>query len=104
MISINKLIDDHERMFVFLGLFLLPLVIRLCFVPFFEINYDEASYAETAHRMATQDRWLNDANTKDLFFFPPLFNYLAGLLCFMGLDRLLAVRILSVIFSSGISP
>ncbi len=100
----DNLLDKHEGMFVFIGLFLLPLAVRSCFVPFFELNYDEMSYADTAHRLATQDQWLSAVNTRDLFFFPPLFNYLAGLLCFLGLDRLLAVRTISVVFSSGIAP
>ncbi|MCP4600329.1 MAG: phospholipid carrier-dependent glycosyltransferase [Proteobacteria bacterium] len=62
------------------------------------------SYAKTAYRLASLDQWFSTINTSDLFFFPPLFNYLAGLLCLLEIDRLVAVRLISTVFSSGISP
>jgi len=85
-------------------LFLVSFAARLATLPFMEIPYDEAAYAWTAQNLATHGGWLNLYGSDDLFFFPPLFNYLAALVIKLGVDRLYAVRLVTILFSSAIPP
>ncbi len=78
--------------------------VRALTIPVMEIPYDEAAYAWTAHRLATQGGWLHLYGSDDLFFFPPLFNYLAALVISLGVDRIIAVRVVTTLFSSAIPP
>ncbi|MCP4599138.1 MAG: phospholipid carrier-dependent glycosyltransferase [Proteobacteria bacterium] len=57
-----------------------------------------------AYDLAKNGGWFDFAGNTDLFYFPPLFNYFAALLCKMGMDRLFAVRMTAMLFSSGIAP
>ncbi len=85
-------------------LFAVTLVARLITLPFMEIPYDEAAYAWTANNLATKGGWLDLYGSDDLFFFPPLYNYLAALAIKLGIDRLSAVRAVTILFSSTIPP
>ncbi len=84
-------------------LFLVPLAVRACFVPFLALEYDEAAYSWTAAQLARGARWA-DLAASDLFFFPPLFNYLAAGLVAAGVERLLAVRLVTLLLASAIPP
>ncbi|HNT27689.1 MAG TPA: glycosyltransferase family 39 protein, partial [bacterium] len=67
------------------------------------ISYDEAAYSATARRLATEGGWLRLYGSGDLFFFPPLFNYLAGGLIMLGIERLAAVRFVAVLAGAGVN-
>ncbi len=67
------------------------------------ISYDEVAYAATARRLAEQGGWLDLYGSGDLFFFPPLFNYLAGALIALGAERLAAVRLIAVVAGAGVN-
>jgi 4-amino-4-deoxy-L-arabinose transferase-like glycosyltransferase len=67
------------------------------------ISYDEAAYAATAQRLATAGGWRALYGSDDLFFFPPLFNYLSAGLIMLGVERLAAVRTLSVLAGTGVN-
>ncbi len=84
-------------------LFLLPLAVRAVFVPFLGIEYDEAAYAWTAGQLAHGAGWA-DLAPRDLFFLPPLCNYLAAGLVALGIDRLIAVRLVTLLLASPIPP
>ena len=85
-------------------LFVAALVLHGICIPFMNIPYDESAYAWTAQNLAVNGGWFNLYGSNDLFFFPPLFNYIAALLIKLGVDRLYAVRIVTTLFSSGIPP
>jgi 4-amino-4-deoxy-L-arabinose transferase-like glycosyltransferase len=84
-------------------LFLLPLAVRAIFVPFLGIEYDEAAYAWTAAQLAHGAGWA-DLAPNDLFFYPPLLNYLSAGLVAAGVDRLIAVRLVTLLLASAIPP
>lgn len=77
---------------------------RVAFIPYMVLTYDEAAYSFTAWKLANNGGWLSLYGNKDLFFFPPFFNYIAAVLIKSGVDRLYAVRFVSALFSSGILP
>ncbi|HOW52523.1 MAG TPA: glycosyltransferase family 39 protein [bacterium] len=85
-------------------LFVAAFLLRAICIPFMNLLYDEAAYAWTAQNLAVNGGWLNLYGSNDLFFFPPLFNYIAALFIKLGVDRLYAVRIVTTLFSSGIPP
>ncbi len=85
-------------------LFLAALFLRALCIPFMHITYDEAAYSWTARDLALNGGWLDLYGRDDLFFFPPLFNYIAALFIKLGIDRLYAVRLVTTLFSSGIPP
>ncbi len=67
------------------------------------ISYDEAAYSATARRLATEGGWLRLYGSGDLFFFPPLFNYLSGGIILLGVERLAAVRLIAVLAGAGVN-
>lgn len=67
------------------------------------ISYDEAAYSATARRLATEGGWLRLYGSGDLFFFPPLFNYLSGAIIMLGVERLAAVRLVAVLAGAGVN-
>lgn len=85
-------------------LFAAALLIHGVSLPFMNIPYDEAAYAWTAQNLARDGGWFDLYGKSDLFFFPPLFNYIAALFIKLGLDRLYAVRLVTTLFSSAIPP
>lgn len=85
-------------------LFFATLILRALCIPFMHITYDEAAYSWTARDLALNGGWLDLYGRDDLFFFPPLFNYIAAIFIKIGLDRLYAVRLVTVLFSSAIPP
>jgi 4-amino-4-deoxy-L-arabinose transferase-like glycosyltransferase len=85
-------------------LLLVPLSFRAALLPLLAVTYDEAAYSWTASRLFAHGGWLDFYGVRDLFFWPPLFNYLAALPVALGIDRLYAVRIVTLIISSGIPP
>jgi 4-amino-4-deoxy-L-arabinose transferase-like glycosyltransferase len=85
-------------------LIFLPLAIKAALMPLLAIIYDEAAYAWTANRLVMHGGWMDLYGVRDLFFWPPLFNYIAALPIALGIDRLYAVRIVTLIISSGIPP
>lgn len=85
-------------------LFFATLLLRALCIPFLNITYDEAAYSWTARDLALNGGWLDLYGRDDLFFFPPLFNYIAAIFIKLGLDRLYAVRCVTVLFSSAIPP
>jgi len=68
----------------------------------FSFTYDELAYSATAASLAQNGGWIDFSNAKDLFFFPPLFNWLSATLIVLGVERLIAVRTVTMLFSSGI--
>ena len=68
----------------------------------FAFTYDELAYSATARDLARNGGWFDFSNSGDLFFFPPLFNWLSGVLIIFGVERLLAVRTVTMIFSSAV--
>ncbi|MBI5502864.1 MAG: glycosyltransferase family 39 protein [Deltaproteobacteria bacterium] len=85
-------------------LLLVPLAVRALFVPFFALTYDEVSYAWIAQRLADSGGWLGFQGPDDAFFWPPLFPYLAAPWIALGVDRVIAVRLVTVLMSSAIPP
>ena len=68
----------------------------------FAFTYDELAYSATAQNLAMHGGWLNFSNSEDLFFFPPLFNWLSGILVIFGIERIVAVRTVTMLISSAI--
>ena len=66
------------------------------------LTYDEIAYSMCAQNIAVNGGWLNIYNSGDLFFFPPLFNWLGALFIMMGFEQVLAVRTVTILVSSGI--
>lgn len=83
-------------------IFSITYLIKSLFFTHFAFTYDELAYSATAANLAENGGWLNLFNSEDLFFFPPLFNWLSGLLIICGIERVIAVRTVTMIFSSGI--
>ena len=84
-------------------LFLVPLALKAALVPVFALTYDEAAYARTASRLVATGGWLHVGN-EDLFFWPPLYNYLVAAPIALGVDRLFAARGVTILLSSAIAP
>jgi len=87
-----------------LFLLLVPLLIKAALMPFMSLIYDEVAYSWTANRLVMHGGWIDIYGVRDLFFWPPLFNYLAAFPIAFGADRLYAVRIITLIISSLIPP
>lgn len=86
----------------FLSLLIYGLIAWWCYqAPL--LTYDEAAYSATAQRLAVEGGWSRLYGSGDLFFFPPLFNYLAGALVALGIERLAAVRFIAVIAGAGVN-
>lgn len=86
-------------------LFLVSLIIRVILQSVIGIlSYDEIAYAHAAANLVENGGWFTLVNVKDAFFFPPLFIYLSALLYSLGLSELMAVRVVSIVFSSAIAP
>ncbi len=78
------------------------LFFKLVLYNFIPLSYDEVAYSVTAQNIVQNSSWLNIYNSPDLFFFPPLFNWLSAILVLSGLEQILAVRTVSMLLSSGI--
>lgn len=83
-------------------IFSITYLIKSLFFTHFAFTYDELAYSATAANLAENGGWLDLFNSKDLFFFPPLFNWLSGFLIVLGVERVIAVRTVTMLFSSGI--
>jgi len=83
-------------------IFSISYLIKSLFFTHFAFTYDELAYSATAANLAESGGWLNLFNSEDLFFFPPLFNWLSGILIVLGVERVIAVRTVTMLFSSGI--
>lgn len=83
-------------------IFSITYLIKSLFFTHFAFTYDELAYSATAANLAENGGWLNLFNPGDLFFFPPLFNWLSGFLIVLGVERVIAVRTVTMLFSSGI--
>jgi len=60
------------------------------------------AYSVTAQNIVQNGSWLNIYNSPDLFFFPPLFNWLSAFFILLGFEQIVAVRTVSMLISSGI--
>ncbi len=98
---LSKISIDQRYDIYLLTLF--SLLIRVVLSPFLDISYDEISYAHTVQTIVKTGN-LNLYGNGDLFFFPPLFNYLGAILNGLGLDRLAAVRTVTILLSTFIPP
>ncbi|HQI05009.1 MAG TPA: glycosyltransferase family 39 protein [bacterium] len=78
------------------------LLLKLVLYNFIPLSYDEVAYSVTALNIVQNSSWLNIYNSPDLFFFPPLFNWLSAFFVFIGFEQILAVRTVSMLLSSGI--
>jgi 4-amino-4-deoxy-L-arabinose transferase-like glycosyltransferase len=82
-------------------IYMVSLVPKVILSPFMECTYDEISYSYIAQSLVNNGGWF-DFSGSDIYFFPPLFNYLGALLCAVGVDRIWAMRTVSIALSSGI--
>ena len=94
--------DRYKKIIIFIYLF--AFFIKIPFLFFTTIFYDETAYSYTIANIVKNHSWLHLYNSSDLFFFPPLFNYIASIFVIIGMDRLYAVRLVSILLSSGIPP
>jgi len=83
-------------------IFFISYLIKSFLFTSFAFTYDEIAYSATAQDLAHNGGWFNFSNSTDLFFFPPLFNWLSGLLVSFGTERVIAVRTVTMVFSSAI--
>ncbi|HSW60769.1 MAG TPA: glycosyltransferase family 39 protein, partial [bacterium] len=83
-------------------IYFFSLILKLFIYDMIPLSYDEVAYSVTAQNIVQNSSWLNIYNSPDLFFFPPLFNWLSAILVLAGLEQILAVRTVSMLLSSGI--
>ena len=100
--SFSEFLKDRGDIFISLILFTISILAKIIFKDQVPPAYDEAAYSICARNIADNGGWLNLYNSTDLFFFPPLFNWLGALLIKAGMEQLSAVRAVSMVFSSGI--
>lgn len=100
--SFSEFLKDRRDIFISLILFTISILTKIIFKDQVPPAYDEAAYSICARNIADNGGWLNLYNSTDLFFFPPLFNWLGALLIKTGMEQLSAVRMVSMVFSSGI--
>lgn len=98
----SRFLKDYGDAFVSLILLTISVLLKFVFNEAFPPSYDEAAYSICAKNIADNGGWFNLYNSTDLFFFPPLFNWLGAILIKAGMEQLSAVRTVSMVFSSGI--
>jgi len=81
---------------------MISIMVRIILQSFTPFTYDEIAYSMCAHNIALNGGWLNIYNSGDLFFFPPLFNWLGALFIMAGFEQVAAVRTVTILISSGI--
>ncbi len=94
--------QNLKKTHIFIAIFFVSFLIKIPFIGAVPMLYDETAYAHTAATLARDGGWFNLYGSWDLFFFPPLFNYMAALLIKIGFESLMAVRFVSIFFSSFI--
>jgi 4-amino-4-deoxy-L-arabinose transferase-like glycosyltransferase len=93
-----------QTIFPSLSLFFISVITKFFLSPFLKPVYDEIAYSSTAQNIVNSGSWFNFYGSDDLFFFPPLFNWFSAILITFGFERLMAVRSVTIILSSGIAP
>lgn len=86
----------------FILIFFISYLVKCFLFTRFAFTYDELAYSATAQNLARNGGWFDLSSSKNLFFFPPLFNWLSGLLVVSGVERVIAVRTVTMFFSSAI--
>ncbi len=92
--------DNHRGTALFI--YFSALVARILMLPYFMPVYDETAYSATALRIVETGEWFNIYGSNDLFFFPPLFKWFSAVFVLSGFERLIAVRSVAILLSSGI--
>lgn len=84
------------------AIYLFAILLKIAIYPSIPLSYDEIAYSITAKNIVLSGSWLNIYGSTDLFFFPPLFNWLSAILIRCGVEQVVAVRAVSMVVSSGI--
>jgi hypothetical protein len=95
-------ISKRYQIVIPLLIYFSALFLKLALYNFIPLSYDEVAYSVTAQNIVQNGSWLNIYNSPDLFFFPPLFNWLSAVFILFGFEQVAAVRTVSMLFSSGI--
>lgn len=97
----DKILKQNQKI-IPLFVYLFSLILKLVLYDFIALTYDEVAYSITAKEIVQNGGWLNLYNSNNLFFFPPLFNWLSAILIMVGFEQIAAVRTVSMVLSSGI--
>lgn len=99
--SSDNILKQYQNLIPFI-IYFSALFLKLVLYNFIPLSYDEVAYSVTAQNIVQNSSWLKIYNSPDLFFFPPLFNWLSAILVLSGIEQILAVRTVSILLSSGI--